>query len=122
MKFIQLTPDQRALLQALYDYRNMRYLVHDSLGDAAVYTKKPVFDTNRDLWRIDGLTINDVDYISYETVHDLAVLLGVKLKSNPLPITWLAPEDGPVPIRPLLELSSATGVTTMEDVQSAAEI
>lgn len=122
MKFITLTESQRALLQALYDQRGMRYLVHDSLGDAAVYTKKPVFDADKDLWHIDGLTVDDVEYIAYETVYDLAVLLGIKLKSNPLPMTWLAPEDDPVPIRPLLELSSATGVTTMEAVQSAAEI
>ena len=122
MKFISVTESQRTLLKALYEQRGMRYIVHDRLGDAAVYTKLPVFDETNHLWSIPDMQLNDVDYLSQETIYDLAAALRIELTSNPLPMFWLAPEDGIVPISALLDMSEANGVTTMEAVQSASEI
>ena len=72
MKFISITESQRTLLKALYEQRGMRYIVHDRLGDAAVYTKLPVFDEANHLWSIPDMQLSDVDYLSQETIHDLA--------------------------------------------------
>lgn len=117
MKFITVTESQRTLLKALYEQRGMRYIVHDRLGDAAVYTKLPVFNETNHLWSIPDMQLSDVDYLSQETIHDLAAALRIELTSNPLPMFWLAPEDGIVPISALLDLSEANGVTTMEQVK-----
>lgn len=117
MKFITVTPAQRELLTALYDQKHMRYLVHDRIGDAAVYTRKPELDSSTGFWFIPELKLSEVEYLTEESIHDLYDELGIQPEGSPFPFCWLSEDDGPVPIGPLLELSKATGVTTMEAVK-----
>lgn len=117
MKYITVTPPQRKLLDALYDKKDMRYLVHDRIGDAAVYARKPELDETTGFWSVPGLYLNEVEYLTEESINDLCDEMGIKLPGSPFPFCWLSEEDGPVAIGSLLELSKATGVTTMEAVK-----
>lgn len=118
MKFITVTPSQRTLLEALYTQKHMRYLVHDSMGDASVYARCPEFNETDGFWTIPGLQLAEVEYLSEETVSGLCDELGIRLDESPFPFFWLSAEDGPVPIHALLEQSETTGTTTMEAVKA----
>lgn len=116
MKYVKLTPAQHALLKALYDQRSMRYLVYDTMGDAAVYTKKPQFDEASGFWHIPDLKLCDIEYLSYETVPRVAESLGIELQENPMPIFWLDSDNPIIPLDRLLALTANDAVTTIEEV------
>lgn len=116
MKYITLTLAQRTLLQALYDKLHMRYLVYDNLADCVVYTKQPLFNQDAECWYIPNLGPDDVEYLSAETVWDLADKLNITLQENPFPLFWLSRNDPVIPIGRLLELTANNPVTTLEAV------
>ena len=99
MKYITLTLAQRTLLQALYEKLHMRYLVYDN-----------------ECWYIPNLGLDDVEYLSAETVWDLADKLNITLQGNPFPLFWLSRNDPVIPIGRLLELTANNPVTTLEAV------